>query len=65
VAGSLREESDAELELRDAEGKTTRIAVADIDTRSPVVSTMPPMGLILQKHEIRDLVAFLKTLRAK
>ncbi len=31
----------------------------NIVSRTAPVSTMPPMGLILQKQELRDLIAFL------
>lgn len=56
-------ESDSELELRDAEGNTIKVAVADIAERSPVVFTMPPIIGLLSKAEIRDVIAYLKTLR--
>jgi len=46
-------------------GKSTRIDAADVKERSPVVSTMPPMGLILSKRDVRDIVAYLATLKAK
>ena len=65
IAATLRKESDTELELRDAEGNTSKISVADIAQRSPVVSTMPPMIGLLNKIEIRDLIAYLKTLQAE
>jgi len=65
IAATLRKESETGLELRDAEGKTTKIALGDIAQRGPVVSTMPPMIGLLSKAEIRDLIAYLKTLRAE
>ncbi len=65
VAGSLYKEKDDTLQLRDAEGKTTTIKTADVASRSPVVSTMPPMFALLNKTEIRDLVAFLKSRKAE
>ena len=65
IAGQFREEKDGKIELRDAEGQTTKIPVAGIAERSPVITTMPPMIAILSKQEIRDVVAFLATLRAE
>ena len=34
----------------------------DIVSRTPAVSSMPPVSAILKKHEIRDLIAYLTTL---
>ncbi len=63
VAGQFRGEKSGKVILRDAEGKETSIAIDTIKERSPVISTMPPMGFILQKSEIRDVVAYLVSLR--
>ena len=63
VAGQFRSEKNGKVTIRDPEGKETAISVDNIKERSPVISTMPPMGFILQKSEIRDVVAFLATLR--
>ncbi len=65
IVATLRKETETELELRDTEGDTTKILVTEIAQRSPVVSTMPPMIGLLNKSEIRDLVAYLKTLQAE
>ncbi|MDB4328393.1 hypothetical protein OAL62_01470 [bacterium] len=64
VAGQFRKEENGVVEIRDAEKKVTKVKVADIKERTPVVSTMPPMGLILQKREVRDLIEFLSTLQS-
>lgn len=40
-----------------------RIPMAEVASRQPPVSAMPPMGHLLQKSEIRDLVAYLASLR--
>jgi hypothetical protein len=37
--------------------------VADIATRQPPISSMPPMGLMMTKREVRDLVAYLRSLK--
>ena len=65
IAGQFRKETETEIEVRDAENKSVMIPLKEIETRSPVISTMPPMFALLSKHEIRDLVAYLSTLRAK
>jgi len=64
VAGLFRQEKDGALEIRDLEGKTQKVKTSDIKERTDVLSTMPPMGLILQKREIRDVIEYLATLRA-
>lgn len=63
IAGQFLAEKNGKVSLRDAEGKETVVASDTIKERTPVISTMPPMGFILQKGEIRDVVAFLATLK--
>jgi quinoprotein glucose dehydrogenase len=46
-----------------AELMEREIPLADIATRQPPISAMPPMGLMLTKREVRDLMAYLKTLK--
>ena len=41
------------------------IALEKIAERSLIISTMPPMGLIVDKGELRDLVAYMKTLQSE
>jgi quinoprotein glucose dehydrogenase len=65
VAGQFRSEKDGKVIVRDPEGKETSVPVDKIKERSPVISTMPPMGFILQKSEIRDVVAYLAGLKGK
>lgn len=65
VAGQFRSEKDGQVLLRDAEGKDLAVPVEKIQDRTPVISTMPPMGVLLQKSEIRDLVEFLSGLQGK
>lgn len=65
VAGQFLEEKDGKVSLRDAEGKTIAITAETIKERTPVISTMPPMGYLMQMGEIRDLVAYLAGLKGK
>jgi len=53
------------IEIEDAEGKITKVASEDVKERTPVISTMPPMGAILTKREIRDIIEYLSTLKSK
>ncbi len=63
LAGQFRSEKNGKVILLDPEGKETSVPVDSIKERSPVISTMPPMGYILQKSEIRDVVAYLVSLK--
>lgn len=63
VAGQFRKEEKGHVVLRDPEGKEKKISLDKIKEKSPVVSTMPPMGFILSKGELRDVVAYLASLK--
>lgn len=64
VAGMLMKETDTEVIVRNIETKQETVCLkSDIKTMPPAMSTMPPMGAILSKPEIRDLVAFLSSLK--
>lgn len=64
-AGTIRGESDGELTMLTPDGKTVTVAVGDIASRTPPISAMPPMTYILTPHELRDVVAYLATLRSE
>ena len=63
AAGILNEENDHELVLKTSEAEPLKIAVARIAKRDNVPSSMPPMGSIMSKREIRDVVEFLSNLK--
>jgi quinoprotein glucose dehydrogenase len=64
VAGMMMKETDTEVVVRNIETKEEIICKkTDIKTLPPAMSTMPPMGLVLSKSDIRDLVAFLESLK--
>ncbi len=71
VGGAYLSEDDTHVTLKVADPDNSaqqieqKIALADIATRQPPVSAMPPMGLIMKKSEVRDLVAFLASLKEK
>jgi len=41
------------------------IPMSEVESRQPPVSAMPPMTFILSKSELRDLVAYMSSLKAK
>jgi quinoprotein glucose dehydrogenase len=63
AAGILVTENDHELVLKTSEAEPLKIAVTRIAKRENVPSSMPPMGAIMSKREIRDVVEFLANLK--
>ena len=64
AAGILAQENDHELVLKTSEAEPLKIATARIAKRDNVPSSMPPMGTIMSKREIRDMVEFLSGLKS-
>jgi putative heme-binding domain-containing protein len=70
LGGILLSENDKEIVLKipdpsdPAKQIERRIPLQDVANQQPPVSAMPPMGYLLKKSEIRDLVAFLDSLKA-
>jgi len=62
-AGTIRSEKDGVIEVQPLEGKSFEVKAADVKSRTNPVSSMPPVGLILQPKELRDVIAYLKTLK--
>ncbi|WP_339810373.1 HEAT repeat domain-containing protein [uncultured Imperialibacter sp.] len=63
VSGILMEETDKELVLKTSEAEPLHIPTARISERKNSPSSMPPMGGIMTKREIRDVVEFLANLK--
>ncbi len=66
VSGILRKESEENIDLMDAEGKLITIDKDSIESRKVGKSSMPP-DLIkhMSRRELRDLVAYLASLKDK
>lgn len=62
VSGTLEKEDDSQISIRLPEGTLRSMKRADIKTRTAPVSSMPPMGAILSKKELRDILAYLQSL---
>jgi len=64
IDGTLREETDTHLVvITGTLPAEQRIAKSDVAERTNPVSAMPPLGLVLKPRDIRDLVAYLATLK--
>ena len=63
VSGTLREETPTHLTLVTSAGETQRVAQADVARRRDGPSSMPPMGTVLSRRELRDVVEYLTTLQ--
>ena len=58
-AGALKEETPETLVLVMPDKSETSVKIEDIESRTEPMTTMPPMGAILNPRELRDLVEFL------
>ncbi|WP_238944368.1 HEAT repeat domain-containing protein [Sandaracinomonas limnophila] len=63
VSGTLLIENEHEIQLKTGEAEPLKIAVSRIKKRENFPSGMPPMGSLLTKREIRDVVEYLSSLK--
>lgn len=63
VNGILMEEHAKEIILKTADAEPLRIPLSRISKRENMSSGMPPMGSMLSKRELRDVIAFLVSLK--
>ena len=63
ITGTLMSENEHEIVLATSDAEPTKIALTRISKRENMPSSMPPMGDILSKREIRDLVEYLSAMR--
>lgn len=60
LAGTLKSEDDRRIVIAQADGKLATVDKSDIASRTAAaISAMPPMGGILNPHELRDVIAYL------
>lgn len=65
VTGLLEEETEDELILRTSAAEPLEVNRSRITKRENMTSSMPPMGRIMSKRELRDLIEFLSNLKSK
>ncbi|WP_221028896.1 DUF7133 domain-containing protein [Actomonas aquatica] len=66
TAGIIQEETAERIVVIDAAAETYVIDPANVEARSAAPSSMPPIfGMILQRDELRDLMAFMRNLKPR
>lgn len=63
ASGLLMEDNETGVTLKLPDGKIQKISRDEIASQQPPISGMPPMGLLLNHGEVRDLVAYLSSLK--
>ena len=63
VSGLVISETDQEIQLKTNDAEPLRIAINRIKSRENYPSSMPAMGTMLSKREIRDVVEYLSSLK--
>ncbi|RTE55497.1 heme-binding protein [Arenibacter aquaticus] len=63
VTGILEEETQDELILKTSDAEPMEIALSRIGKRQNMASGMPPMGSLMSKREIRDVIEYLASLK--
>jgi putative heme-binding domain-containing protein len=63
ITGILDEETEEELILKTSDAEPMEIALSRIEKRQNMASSMPPMGTVMSKREIRDVIEFLSVLK--
>ncbi|MCM8536636.1 MAG: HEAT repeat domain-containing protein [Lentisphaeraceae bacterium] len=63
IVGSLLSKDEKEVVLKMITGEKATYPMADVKAVTDPLSSMPPMGSILNKSDLRDVMAYLKTLK--
>jgi mono/diheme cytochrome c family protein len=63
VSGSIISETDELVQLKTNDAEPLRIPISRIKSRENLPSGMPPMGSLMSKREIRDVVEYLSSLK--
>jgi quinoprotein glucose dehydrogenase len=63
ITGLLAKETDSEITINTSDAEPLVIEKSRIKTRENLPSSMPAMGTVLSKREIRDVVEYLTTLK--
>ncbi len=65
ASGIVMNEDDEYITLKVGKEDIQKLRQEEVDTRENIPSSMPVMGDLLSKRQLRDLVAFLASLKAE
>lgn len=65
VSGTLMEERADQLVLKTSDAEPLVVAKSRISKRENLPSSMPPMGTLLSRREIRDVIEFLSSMKSE
>ena len=59
LVGRVPKQTDSEVHVIALDGKVTELKRSQVASITPPVSPMPPLGMTLPPHDLRNLIAFL------
>lgn len=65
ISGTLSEDTAEAVTIRQFDGSQKTYPRSEVASMTPPVSIMPPMGGILEQRELRDVVAYLTSLKLR
>ncbi len=65
ITGILMEENKEELVIKTSDAEPVEVNASRIEKRENLTSAMPPMGTLMSKREIRDMVEYLANLKKR
>ncbi|MDD7985021.1 HEAT repeat domain-containing protein [Lentisphaera marina] len=65
LVASLVSKNEQSLVLKMADGQNKTYNMADVESVTNPLSSMPPLGAVLNKRDLRDIIAYLNTLKKK
>ena len=63
LTGIIEKKSAGFMSIKHPDGSRSLVKVVDIKSQSKLLSSMPPMTGILSPRDLRDMIAYLKTLK--